>query len=116
MNISEYVFIANKEHRDALDEEIKTDYEEHIFSNVFCEYADHLPEKPFDQYGNKNPVWCDGSEILCESEILAKTIADMLEYITGECEYVRYHYYDPKDDERSGEVDDHTGWWCVDFD
>ena len=115
MNISEYVFIANKERRDALDEEIKQDFDEHIFSKMYCEYANHLPNKPFDQHGNKNPIWCDGTEILCESELLAKTIADMLDYITGECES-HYSYYDPEEDERGGEVDDHTGWWYVDFD
>ena len=116
MNISEYVFIVNKENRDTLDEEIKDDYENHIIANTFNEYADSLPTSPANQYGRKNPVWTDGTEILCESEILAKTIADMLECITGERECMHYHYYDPEEDERSGESDDHTGWWYVDID
>lgn len=116
MNISEYVFIANKEHRDSLDEEIKDDYENHITMNCFGEYADHLPTTPVNQYGKKNPVWTDGTEILCETEDMAKIIADMFEYITGETQTMHYHYYDPEEDEREGCVDSHTGWWYVDFD
>ena len=115
MNISEYAAIVNKENPDALDIEIKEDYENHITSNAFCEYADSLPTTPVDPYGVKNHVWTDGSEILCETEVMAKIIADMLECITGETQTIHYHYYDPEEDERNNEVDDHTGWWYVDF-
>lgn len=115
MNISEYVFIVNK-NRDALDDEIKEDYENHIMANAFGEYAYRLPTDPENQYGKKNPVWTDGTEILCETEDMAKIIADMFEYITGETQTIHYHYYDPEEDKRNDCVDSRTGWWYVDFD
>ena len=115
MTINDYVFLVNKE-RDALDEELKEDYEYHITTNAFCEYAEHLPTDPVNQYGKKNPVWTDGTEILCETEDMAKIIADMFEYITGETHTTRYGYYDPEEDRRDGCVDNHTGWYYVDFD
>lgn len=107
MTVYEYVYCEDKE--------LTEDFRDHIFENAFDEYVRHLPTTPITEHGRKNPVWTDGSEILCESEVLAKTIADMLDYITGECES-HYHYYDPEEDERGGCVDDHTGWWYVDFD
>lgn len=115
MNISEYVFIVNK-NRDILDEEIKEDYENHITVNAFGEYVECLPTDPENQYGKKNPVWTDGTEILCETEDMAKIIADMFECITGETQTMHYHYYDPEEDKRNDCVDSHTGWWYVDFD
>lgn len=105
MNIREYI--------DTPDQELRTDYEEHIFDKVFCCFLDTLPLNP------KPPievdVWTDGTEILCRTEELARMIADALDAVTGEAES-HYSYYDPEEDERDGCVDDHTGWWYVDFD
>ena len=92
----------------------RTDYERDIFGKTFCEVASRLPyvesdaEPMFD-------VWTDGELILCRTEALADTVANMLEFITGESE-AHTGYYDPEEDKRSGEVDNHTGWWYVDYD
>lgn len=115
MNISEYVALKNKPDKDALDLEILDDYENHIMMNAWIEFCNHLPEEPVSEYGYKRPVWCDGEIILCESENLAETVADMFELITGECD-CHTGYYDPEEDERNNEVNDHTGWYYVDFD
>ena len=118
MNISEYVFIANKQ-RDALDEEIKQDFENHIFLNVWECFVEHLPTASDmeDDDCNSIDIWYSESanEILCRSEELADMIANILEGISGERE-AHIGYYDPEEDERSGEVDELTGWWYVDFD
>ena len=64
----------------------------------------------------KGEVWTDGEEILCRTKAGADMLVAILsqmysnrgisfDYSTG--------YYDPEEDERSGEVDNHTGWWYV---
>lgn len=61
-------------------------------------------------------VWSDGSELLCHTESVADALADLIEqlYFAQGVEMICHTgYYDPAEDERSGEVDDHTGWWYV---
>ena len=101
MSIWEYI-------NDPLDQE---DYETHIYENVFYLFAEQLPTQPYEGV----LMWTDGVEILCKTESLAKSIADTLDSISGE-RMSHYHWYDPEEDERNGEVNDHTGWWYVDFD
>lgn len=66
---------------------------------------DALPTEPGDF------IWTDGDMVLCPTEELAESIADILDAqgsdmaVTG--------YYDPEEDERNGETDDHTGFWYV---
>lgn len=67
----------------------------------------------------KNPeipgrVWTDGTEILCLTEDDAKAIADTVEILYDVDAHIGY--YDPREDENENCVDDHTGWWYVDFD
>lgn len=117
MNIREYIGIANKDCRDALDEEIKDDFENYVFENVWCIVAEQLPTKEDHERDVHNAidVWFDDVQIMCRTEEIADTIANILDKISGE-RMAHTGYYDPEEDERSGEVDDHTGWWYVDFD
>ena len=58
-------------------------------------------------------AWTDGEQILVDNEASAEYIADFLEILGFDT--VVTGYYDPKDDEASGEVDDHTGWYYIDI-
>lgn len=60
-----------------------------------------------------NHFWTDGSEFLCDTEERAEVLADFLEALGME---PHTGYYDPKEDEINGELDNHTGWYYVDFD
>ena len=70
---------------------------------------ERLPRKPY-------VVWTDGDEILCEDEAVAECIADLVDALFGDHSFSHTGYYDPKKDERENAVDDHTGYWYVDFD
>lgn len=112
MNILEYV--------NCTDEELRDDWEWHIFDNVFNCFLSALPLNPPEvNIGGTNvileDVWTDGVEILCRREEIAERIANVIEAIAGTKE-AHTGYYDPFDDARSGEVDNHTGWYYVDFD
>lgn len=63
---------------------------------------------------NKHGYWTDGEEILCKTEEQAEVLADFLEDVGFD--YVQTGYYDPKEDERNNEVNDHTGYWYVSID
>lgn len=73
-----------------------------------------LPESPED---SKRSIWISNKgmdgEILCKSEAVADAIADFLEELGFD--EVTTGYYDPEEDERSGEVDRLTGWHYVSF-
>lgn len=95
---------------DDISEELyKAGYDE--FSERFdllWSILEKLPNKPAR-------FWYDGSEILCRNEDEADAVANFIDSIIGDsCTHTGY--YDPKEDERSGEVDDHTGYYYVDFD
>lgn len=95
------------------DKEIRRDYEEHIYDNVFSNFLSALPLNPPEPISVD--LWTDGTEILCRTEALADMIADGLDKIAGTPES-HTGYYDPFEDARSGETDDHTGWYYIDFD
>lgn len=63
---------------------------------------------------NRNGYWTDGDEILCKTEEAAEHLADFLEDI-GFAD-VHTGYYDPKEDARNNQVDDHTGYYYVGID
>lgn len=67
-----------------------------------------LPHEPEDAICG---IWSDADEILCNTEAKADAIADLLEALGYDC--VVTGYYDPIEDERSGETDKYTGWCYV---
>lgn len=68
-----------------------------------------LPSEP----GGPHDIWQVGDEILCPKEETADAIADFLEAMGFE--EVNTGYYDPAEDEKSGEVDRLTGYYYVSF-
>ena len=59
--------------------------------------------------------WTNGCDILCPSEIESEIVADFIDDLLGE-KVCHTGYYDPVEDYKSGEVDDSTGFYYVDFD
>ena len=82
------------------------------FSQRFEKVWDIMAELPRTPGGR---FWCDGSEILCRNEDEADAVANFIDAIIGDS-VTHTGYYDPAEDERSGEVDDHTGYYYIDFD
>ena len=65
---------------------------------------------------SQGEIWSSGDEILCKAEETADALADMFESLyrsQDEEILVNTGYYDPIEDERSGETDRYTGWWYV---
>lgn len=61
-------------------------------------------------------IWTDGNEILCESRSMANAVADMVEAMykeAGSYAQATTGFYDPGEDARNGETNDHTGYWNV---
>ena len=78
----------------------------------FNEFVNALPDFPCGD------IWSSKDEILCKSESAANTIAELIEHLyASQQEDILVHigYYDPIEDEKSGEVDKFTGWWYVDI-
>lgn len=78
-----------------------------------------LPKEPRSYDVSDNPgFWTDGTEILCPTETECEIVADFLRDILNEYEDIDVHtgYYDPFEDAKSGEQDDHTGFYYIDFD
>lgn len=65
-----------------------------------------LPSTPDSRF------WFDGEEVLCETEQQAENLADFFDTLYGGAT-VNTGYYDPDEDERNGETNDHTGWYYV---
>lgn len=85
-----------------------------------CEIINQILEALPKQPTNEDPslakgYWSNGSEILCSHEIDSEIIADFLDSIVGE-KVSHTGYYDPYEDAASGEIDDNTGFYYVDFD
>lgn len=60
--------------------------------------------------------WSDGTQILCRTYEENSKTADFLEKIS--CMNglkILTGYYDPLEDERSSEEDDHTGYWYIEI-
>lgn len=78
-----------------------------------------LPHQPRSADVNDDPgFWTDGEEILCPSEAECEIVADFLEDMFREVYDTDVHtgYYDPDEDDRNGERDDHTGFYYIGFD
>ncbi len=105
MNITEYI--------NSTDADDRYDFESHVFENVFQKILSVLPGHAFS---DNVVIWTDGTEILCKTQWLAETVADMIEQISGEHE-AHTGYYDPKEDalEIKGPFPT-TGWYYVDYD
>lgn len=74
---------------------------------IISDIASALPNSPDYR------IWSiDGDEILCETEQIAETLADLFDSMYGG-PTVNTGYYDPIDDERYGETDDRTGFYYV---
>lgn len=77
-----------------------------------------LPKQPrsFDTADDPG-FWSNGDLILCPSEYDCETVASFLEDVLREVSSViiKTGYFDPFDDIRSGEQDDLTGFWYIDF-
>lgn len=78
-----------------------------------------LPDQPrsFDMSDDPG-YWTNGSEILCPTETECEIVADFLEDLFAGYGEIKMHtgYYDPDEDRRSGETDDNTGFYYIDFD
>ena len=68
-----------------------------------------LPREP-----GHNRFWCNGEEILVDTEVEAEYLADFFNQLYGEGT-VNTGYYDPVEDERNGETDKYTGYYYVSF-
>ena len=82
---------------------------ENRIGNVFQNVIDLLPRHPNKTDDNPG-IWTNGDEILCETEIIANTIADLFEAVGFD---VVTGYYDPIEDKRNGEEDESTGFYYV---
>ena len=60
---------------------------------------------------NDHRIWTDGNDILCETEQTAEAIADLFDAMYGD-QVVNTGYYDPEEN-KSGEVDQYTGFYYV---
>lgn len=83
--------------------------------NWFYRIASSLNNCPGDE------IWHSPytSEIMCKTESIANAVADMIEHLydaQGIGVVCVTGYYDPKEDERNGDVDVHTGWYYISID
>lgn len=77
-----------------------------------------LPHQPRCYDTSDNPgYWSSGEMILCSCETESSIIADFLEDMLKETSDldVNTGYFDPDEDARSGEQDDYTGFYYIDF-
>lgn len=86
---------------------------------MFKHILSMLPKQPRSFDTSDDPgYWTNGAEILCPTETECEIVADFLEDLFKEYGEIKMHtgYYDPDEDRRSGEMDDNTGFYYIDFD
>ena len=86
---------------------------------VLNKIIEMLPHEPRSYDVADDPgFWTDGTQVLCPSETDAEIVAEFIRDVLSEYENIDVHtgYYDPFEDARNGEQDEHTGFWYVDFD
>ena len=85
--------------------------------NVIQDIIDRLPNVYEQNLGDTSvEISTNGDELLFRSELDCERVADALdEHVFGfrEC---HTGYYDPEEDKRSGETDENTGWFYIDWD
>lgn len=78
-----------------------------------------LPNQPrsFDTSDDAG-FWTNGNDILCPTEAECEIVAEFLRDVLSEFGNVDVYtgYYDPFEDAKSGEQDDNTGFYYIDFD
>lgn len=77
-----------------------------------------LPKEPRSDLVDDDPgFWTDWEEILCPSEAECEALANFLEDVLCGLSSITVQtgYYDPAEDARNGEVDEHTGFCYVKF-
>ena len=55
--------------------------------------------------------WSDGTMILSKDEAAINALADLLDQLNGD---MVTGYFDPKEDRKSGTVDEYTGYYYLD--
>ncbi len=86
---------------------------------MFKRILSMLPDQPRSFDTSDDPgYWTNGAEILCPTETECEIVADFLEDMFKGYGEIKMHtgYYDPDEDRRSGEMDDNTGFYYIDFD
>lgn len=77
---------------------------------------ERLPKSPVIRAVSGKPgCWSDGGMILCPTEASCENIADFLQDILRDTIEVHAGYYDPDEDRRNQECDDHTGFYYISF-
>lgn len=85
---------------------------------MFKRILSMLPDQPRSFDTSDDPgYWTNGAEILCPTETECEIVADFLEDLFKGYGDIKMHtgYYDPDEDRRSGEMDDNTGFYYIDF-
>lgn len=59
----------------------------------------------------KRTFWSDGTMILSKDEAAINALADLLDQLNGD---MVTGYFDPKEDQESGTVDEYTGYYYLD--
>ncbi len=59
----------------------------------------------------KRTFWSDGTMILSKDEAAINALADLLDQLNGD---IVTGYFDPKEDQGSGTVDEYTGYYYLD--
>lgn len=100
-----------------LSEDVDLDYAMNPAWEIIQNIIDRVPNIYKDDM-----EWLDveiatnGDELLFHYETDCERFADVLDdYVFG---FVECHtgYYDPEEDEKSGETDENTGWYYIDWD
>ena len=95
----------------------KEKYLEEKSKRLVAEIMKMLPDEPRSGVKYDPGFWSDGERILCPSEMESQCVADFLEDVTSEYGKadLTTGYYDPKDDEQSGETDKYTGFHYIEI-
>lgn len=77
---------------------------------------ERLPKSPVIRAASGKPgCWSDGGMILCPTEASCENVADFLQDILRDTIVVHTGYYDPNEDRRNQECDDHSGFYYISF-
>lgn len=78
---------------------------------TYEQILESLPTEP--RQSDDNPgIWSNGYDIMCETEQIANTIAELLESMNI-TDVATTGYFDPKEDKENDEVNECTGFYYV---